>query len=158
MSELSPQAKTVLRKEGFFHCLRILLDRNEISQAEASSAIMRVYGAVLLEIKEARSEMRHLDIVLNRMECIAQSGKNNRNGRPGDSNHHMLGESLVAFDGWAVSLMETVYTLTGMLNPTHTRGKLLKFTAAMNALMDKRASEMNPVLDDPSLFKSYFDV
>jgi hypothetical protein len=158
MSELSPQAKTVLMKEGFFHGLRMLLDRREISEAEASSAIMRVYGAVLLEIKEARSEMRHLDNVLNRLECIAQNGKSNRNGRPGDSNHHLLGENLVAFDGWAVSLMETVYTLTGMLNPAHTRGKLLKFTAAMNALMDRREAEQNPVLDDPSLFKSYFDV
>ena len=158
MSELSPQAKTVLMNEGFFHGLKMLLDKNEISQTDASAAIMRVYGAVLLEIQEARSEMRHLDNVLTRLEHIAQSGKNNRNGHPGDSNHHMLGENLVAFDGWAVSLMETVYTLTGMLNPAHTRGKFLKFTSAMNALMDKRESEMNPVLDDPSLFKSYFDI
>jgi len=157
MSTLSPAVKGVLARDGFFHGLKGLLERNEISESEASAAISRVFGAVLLEIQEARSEMRHLDNVLSRLEMVAKNGKANRHGRPGDNNHQMLGDNLVAFDGWAISLMETVYTLTGMMNPNHTRQKLQKFTIAMNALMDKRIAEMNPVLDDPSLFKSYME-
>jgi hypothetical protein len=51
--------------------------------------------------------------------------------------------------------METSMTITGMLNPQATRNKITEFAKAMNQLMDKRASELHPVLDDPKLFSGY---
>ena len=64
---------------------------------------------------------------------------------------------LITFDAWVASLLETDLTITGLLNPSHTRNKITELARALNALMDKRAAEGNPVLDDPNLFRGYVD-
>jgi hypothetical protein len=146
-----------LMREGAFRGMRTLLASGQISGAEASATLRRVYGSLLTEVKEARSELRHLEGALARIENICRTGSMMQNASPNDTNYEMLTQNVITFDAWAVSLMETNLTITGILNPQHTREKIKEFGVAMNALMDKRAAEQHPSLDDPSLFRNYVD-
>jgi hypothetical protein len=152
---LTDQQRSILLKEGTFHGLRQLLSSRQITDGEASEIIARSYGAVLQEIEEAKKELQHIQNALIRLESICRSGKQLKNSKPGDPLHTQLGDNVVIFDNWTVSLMETNLSITGMLNPALTRKKISEFATAMNALMDKRASQLNPVLDDKELFKGY---
>jgi len=154
-ARLNDAQKDVLMKEGSFHGVRVLLQRNMLTDAEASAILSKSFGAILLQVDEAKKEMQHIQNALARMESICRSGKQSKQGQVGDQSHKMLGDTVVALDNWIVSLMETNLTITGMLNPSLTRSKIIQFGKAMNALMDRRASEKHPVLDDPSLFSGY---
>jgi hypothetical protein len=155
-NRLNPQQLSVLMREGTFHGLRSLLNSGQITSEQASEVLARSYGAILGELEEAKRELKHIQNALTQLENVCRSGARSRNAKVGDINHQQLGQNLVTFDGWVVSLMETDLTITGMLNPTHTRSKIEQFGIAMNALMTKRAAEGHPVLDDPSLFNGYF--
>lgn len=152
---LSPDQVSVLMKEGTFRGVKALLQQNKLTDAEAGEILSRSYGALLLEIDEAKKEMQHIQNALTRLESTCRQGKKIQHPRVGDNLHQQLGDTVVNLDNWIVSLMETNLTITGMLNPSLTRNKITQFGIAMNALMDKRTSEKNPVLDDPSLFSGY---
>ncbi|HMJ08442.1 MAG TPA: hypothetical protein VK468_05520 [Pyrinomonadaceae bacterium] len=152
---LPPELKTVLMREGTFRGMASLLRDQKISEAQASQVLAKSYAVLLLELDEAKKEIKHIHDAVSRLEHTCRAGSQSRNAQAADSNHHHLSNGVIAFDGWVVSLMETDLTITGMLNPEFTRRKISEFGTAMNALMDKRASAGHPVLDDPSLFKGY---
>ncbi len=155
MGKLTSEQVSVLMREGTFHGVESLLKQNKMSQAEAAEILARSYGALLEEVEEAKKELQHIQTNLLRLEAACRQGKQNRGSRPAGTTRQNIGDTVVNMDNWIVSLMETNLTITGMLNPSLTRNKITQFGIAMNALMDKRAAEKNPVLDDPTLFSGY---
>lgn len=152
---LDAQSKAVLMKDGTFHGMKALLAERRISEDMASQILRNSYGAILDQVNEAKSELQKIQNALAQLESTCRTGKQARNPRTGDGTHAQLNQAVLAFDGWVVSLMETNLTVTGMLNPTFTRTKISQFATAMTSLMDKRATEQHPVLDDPQLFSGY---
>lgn len=155
MGKLNNEQVTVLMREGTFHGIEMLQKQNKITAAEASEVLARSYGALLEQVEEAKKELQHIQSNLMRLEAACRQGKQARGQTPVTTTRQNLGDSVVNLDNWIVSLMETNLTITGMLNPALTRNKITQFGIAMNALMDKRAAEKHPVLDDPSLFSGY---
>jgi len=151
---LSNEQVSVLMKEGTFHGIEALEKQKKITPAQASAVLAASYSALLVEVEEAKKEIRHIQTALSQIENACRIGKQARGPRPA-GNRNNIGDSIVNMDNWVVSLMETNLTITGMLNPSLTRKKITQFGIAMNALMDKRAAEQHPVLDDPSLFHGY---
>ena len=152
---LNPQSRAILMREGTFHGMKTLLTEKTVSEDVASYVLRSSYGALLVQVDEAKKELQRIQNALAQMESTCRAGKQARNPRPGDGTHVQLNQAVLAFDGWVVSLMETNLTVTGMLNPTFTRTKISEFSTAMSSLMDKRAAEQHPVLDDPQLFSGY---
>lgn len=147
----------VLMTEGAFRGLRMLKAKGTISEREAGEIASSVYGAILVEVEEARKELGHIQTALNALASSARQGQRAPGGSAGEMHFDRMTNHLITFDAWVVSLMETDLTITGLLNPGHTRNKITELARAMNALMDKRASESHPVMDDPSLFRDYVD-
>ena len=119
--------------------------------------VKSIFGALQVEIAEARNELVKLQTSLSMMENAARAGSANPSSTGTDANIERFQQSFITFDAWAVSLMETSLTVAGLMNPDHARRKIAAFASAMNALMDKRAAMQHPVMDDPSLFKEYVD-
>lgn len=107
------------------------------------------------QVNEAKAELQRIQAALLRFENLCRTGKQSRNPLTTDQTHVQVGATLMAFDGWVMSLMEINLTITGILNPAVTRTKIKEFGTAMNALMDKRAAKNHPAFEDPSLFDGY---
>ena len=152
---LSPDQKRVLMNEGTFRGLKMLLQKSEITEAQAAGILTRSYETLLGQVKEAKREMQRVQIALTRLENLLTIGKRSQRPLHKDTTHVDVGVALMAFDGWVVSLMETNLTITGMLHPAVTRAKIKDFGSAMNALMDKRAANNHPALKDDALFDGY---
>ncbi len=155
---LTPAQVGVLMNEGTFRGLRKLLDSGQITEAQASHVLGRSYETMLKQVKEARSEMQHVQIALARLENFLTLGQQSRKPVRSDTvaaQSSQIGVALMAFDGWVVSLMETNLTITGMLNPAVTRAKIKEFGTAMNALMDKRMAKNHPAYKDRDAFEGY---
>lgn len=152
---LSPAQKSVLMNEGTFRGLKKLINSNQITEAQAGGVLARSYETLLGQVKEAKSELQRIQTALLRLESLFQMGKRSRTPLTSDQTHVQVGVTLMAFDGWVMSLMETNLTITGMLNPVVTRTKIKEFGIAMNALMDKRAARNHPAFEDPDLFDGY---
>lgn len=91
------------------------------------------------------------------MESSARAGMQAKAGPGAEMAQHQFTNNLITFDAWVVSLVESDLTMTGMLNPSHTRKKITEMAAALNALMDKRAAAGHPLLAAPELFRNYID-
>lgn len=144
-------------REGSFRGMIMMLERGEISESEVSAALSGIFRAILGEIGEAKREVVHIQNALAVMESICRAAMNDRRGKPNGLNASRFTENLITLDAWVVSLLETDLTMTGMLNPGHTRKKIVELASAMNNLMDKRAAMKHPVFDDPNLFRGYVD-
>lgn len=154
---LTPDQRSVLMNEGAFRGLRSLITKGSLSEAAARQVAGFTYKAILEEVQEARKELMHLQTALAALENSARQGTRNPSASAHDPVYDQMTNHLITFDAWVVSLLETDLTIAGLLNPTHTRSKITELAKAMNALMDKRAREQHPVLDDPSLFRGYVD-
>jgi hypothetical protein len=154
-SGLTPAQVGVLMNEGTFKGLRKLLESGQITDAQARKVLDRSYTTLLGEVKEARAEMQRIQNALARLENLLNVGKRSTKPFLSDPASAQIGEALMAFDGWVVSLMETNLTITGMLNPAVTRSKIKEFGTAMNALMDQRAAKSHPAYKDPDAFDGY---
>lgn len=152
---LTPAQVRVLMDEGTFRGLRKLVQGNQITEAQARRVLTRSYETLLGQVKEAKREMHRVQIALVKMENLLALGKQSRKPFSNDPTPKEVGVTLMAFDGWVMSLMETNLTITGMLNPAVTRTKIKEFGTAMNALMDKRAAKNHPASKDPDLFDGY---
>lgn len=155
MAKLTFQQRAVLMNEGAVKGSQTLVDQGAISKELAQDIMKATYKTILEEIQEARREIVRIQSSLNMMENYARQASCNQ-GRSGND-HRMMTEHLITLDAWVVSLLETVLTVTGILNPSHTRKKIDQLATSMHALMDKRAAEQHPVLDDSSLFRDYVD-
>ena len=153
---LLPNQVDVLRREGAFRGLQTLSGQGVLPH-EIRAMVKSVFGALQVEIAEAKNELIKLQTSLSMMENAARAGAANPSATGGDANVDRFQQSFITFDAWAVSLMETSLTIAGLMNPDHARRKITEFSSAMNALMDKRAAMKHPVMDDPSLFKGYVD-
>lgn len=157
MGVLRPDQIDALLTEGFGPGLRLLRSRGAITPAEEKAVTVNVYKSILNEVAEARKELNHIQMALTALAAAAEAGTRTPVGPGGDANFDKMTNSLITFDAWVASLLETDLTITGLLNPKHTRNKITELAKAMNALMDKRAAERHPVLDDPNLFRGYVD-
>ena len=157
MPGLTPQQRSTLVREGAFQGLKTLKASRTITDEQVKEVTVGVFKAILAEVAEARKELAHLQRALTAMENSARTCVRNPTGPMGDAAYVQMTEHLITFDAWVASLLETDLTITGLLAPTHTRMKISRLATAMNALMDKRAAELHPVMDDPSLFKDYVD-
>ena len=157
MGVLRRDQKDALLAEGFGPGLRMLRSRGAITPAEEKAVTVTVYKTILNEVAEARRELNHIQMALTALAAAAEAGTRTPMGPGGDANFDKMTNSLITFDAWVVSLLETDLTITGLLHPKHTRNKITELAKAMNALMDKRAAERHPVLDDPNLFRGYVD-
>ena len=147
---LSPAQKEVLMNEGTFRGLNMLVKDRQITDAQARDILTRSYGTLLTQVKEAKKELQRIQTSLNRLENLFNRGKQSRGPLRGDPIPGEVGVALMGFDGWVTNL-----TVTGMLNPGVTRTKIKEFGTAMNALMDKRAANGHPALEDIDLFDGY---
>src|SRR6476661_4581210 len=154
---ITQEQKNVLLNEGAFHGVAALVASNRMNSADASAVLATAYEGLLNQIREAKSELNHIERALSRLEHTCNHGKHSKHVSVGDSNHVHLNQNMIAFDGWVVSLMETDLTMTGILNPKFTRTKITEFGNAMNALMDKRMSEQFLRYKDSGLFKGYLN-
>jgi hypothetical protein len=152
---LSPAQVSVLMTEGTFRGLHKLIKADQITDAQVTGVLSRSYETLLGQVKEAKSELRRIQTALHQLENLFRIGKHSRKPLTSDPTHVQVGATLMAFDGWVMSLMETNLTITGMLNPAVTRTKIKEFGTAMNALMDKRAAKNHPASKDPDLFDGY---
>lgn len=152
---LSPAQIRVLMDEGTFRGLTKLIQSRQITEAQARDILTRSYGTLLGQVKEAKKELQRIHAALTRLENLFAKGKQTRGPMSGDPTASEVGVTLMGFDGWVMSLMETNLTITGMLNPAVTRTKIKEFGTAMNALMDKRAAKNHPAFEDPDLFDGY---
>lgn len=152
----SDQQKQVLLREGSFRGIRQLESMRQITAPEAKAARISFMKTILAEVEEARKELVHLQNALTALGNAAQSSIRQPGG-PSEMAIDQMTNHVITFDAWVVSLVETDLTITGFLNPSHTRKKITEMSNALNALMDKRAAEKHPVLDDPSLFRGYVD-
>jgi len=152
---LSPAQVRILMTEGTFRGLHKMLKANQITESQVSGILTRSYETLLGQVKEAKSELRRIQTALLQLENLFRVGKQSRKPLTSDPTHVQVGATLMAFDGWVMSLMETNLTITGMLNPAVTRSKIKEFGTAMNALMDKRSAKNHPASKDPDLFDKY---
>jgi hypothetical protein len=150
------QQRQVLLKEGAFRGLRQLESMRQITPAESKAAKVSFMKTILDEVSEARKELAHLQTALTALGNAAQNGVS-QHGGPSEATIDQMTNHLITFDAWVISLVETDLTIAGFLNPGHTRNKITEMSRALNALMDKRAAEKHPVLDDPNLFRGYVD-
>ncbi|MGE3168323.1 MAG: hypothetical protein AB7G18_14720 [Pyrinomonadaceae bacterium] len=157
MPGLTQNQIDVLMREGSFRGLLMMLERGEISESGVSAALTGIFRSLLGEIGEAKKEIVHIQNALAVMEGICRSAMHDRHGKANGLNTSRFTENLITLDAWVVSLVETDLTMTGMLNPGHTRKKIAELASAMNNLMDKRAAMKHPVFDDPNLFRGYVD-
>lgn len=156
MPNLLPHQREMLIREGSFIGLQTLSQQG-VPPAVIKAIASGVFKALKVELAEARKELTHLQNAITSMDAACQAGLLHPSGTGKDGNIDRFVQTFITFDAWAVSLMETSLTIAGLLNPTHTRKKIVEFSNAMNALMDKRAAMQHPVIDDPSLFKGYVD-
>jgi hypothetical protein len=154
-SRLSPDQVQILMNEGTFRGLKKLLQNNQITEEQARGVLTRSYETLLGQVKEARRELQRVQNALHKLENLFTIGKQSKKPFASDQTHVEVGVTLMAFDGWVVSLMETNLTITGMLNPAVTRTKIKEFGTAMNTLMDKRAAKNHPAFKDDELFDGY---
>lgn len=157
MAGLRKDQIDVLMAEGTFRGLKKLRERGAVTPAEEKIVIAGTYKAILEEVAEARRELSHIQNALAALAGAAQNAQRAPAGPAADNFYNQFTNHLITFDAWVVSLLETDLTMTGLLNPGHTRNKITEMAKAMNALMDKRAAERHPVLDDPNLFRGYVD-
>ena len=104
---------------------------------------------------EAEKEVAKIDAALKRLKAVSQSIERSKKLAANDPRIIQFRNDLNALDGWTVSLLETVFRISGFLDPKRTRGKIGELSTAMTALLNDRQKEMDPFKKNPSHFASY---
>lgn len=147
--------RQILRAQGMMTGLKTLVSRG-LSQADASYYLSGWIGGNMMmhRVPEAEKEIKHIQIALSRLNQLGQSIERDLNLRFSDPRITQFMQTLDEFDGWTVSLLETVFTTITALDPNRARTKFAELNTAMTALLDKRNADL-PWAKDSVLFKKY---
>ena len=153
---LSQSDKQILTTEGFLAGMKTLLNQNRISPDAAGEWLSGFLGSWLgKQVEEADKEIQRLQAVISRLKQTTRSLDTSRNVKLSDPRIVQLTNDLNALDGWTVSLLETDFTMLGLIDAKRAKMKIGELQSAMTALMNQRTTEMNPFFKDPSLFEAY---
>ena len=96
--------------------LAMLAGNRSMSEAEAESLLSGYAGAFVgRAVAEAESELKKLEQVISRMKTLASGIASADRIRFNDPRIAQMASSAKALDGWTVSLLETNYTVIGIL-------------------------------------------
>ena len=143
-------------RKGMFKALGEFVKEGSMTKQRAEEIRREVFKIFLKQVKEAKSEVQHLNGSIARLEQICQAGVNARSGpvwadRPAEV--HRLAEEIMTFDGWVVSLYETAITMMYFGAPDRAKAKPTEMMNSLEALRQKRLQQLDLDLKDPSLFK-----
>ena len=106
-------------------------------------------------IAEAEKEVARIDAALKRLKQVSAAIERSKKIQSNDPRVAQFKNDLNALDGWTVSLLETVFRMSGFMDPNRTRAKVGELSAAMTKLLNERQAEKDPFKKNPSLFASY---
>jgi len=147
------ESKEAILRDGAFSALVGFVERGDFSPKDGSYFLGKIFEYYLHKLREAQTEVRRIDTVLQRMVQICESGKAQRPWQSRDPRVLQLAHEMTTFDGWVISLYETNLTMLGVGNPQRGREKVHEMARSMDALWAKREQELNVGLKAPELFK-----
>lgn len=104
---------------------------------------------------EAEKEVTRIDAALKRLKAVSLSIEQSKKIPASDPRILQFRNDLNALDGWTVSLLETIFRISGFIDPKRTQAKIGELSNAMMKLQNERQTELNPFLKNPSHFSSY---
>jgi hypothetical protein len=149
--ELAQQFAT----RGAFNAILENVKKGAISTETASQWIAQLFTVYSSKVDEAKREVRHLDLVLQRLAHVTQQGAHPRPYEDRLPLLRQLSQELTTFDNWVVSLMETDLTMIWLAAPERARAKPQELAKAMAALTQKRIDQQKLSLNAPDLFSAY---
>ncbi len=152
----SQSDRELILREGIIDALKIMVTHNRIPRDVASDYLSGWLGAhTLLKLTEAEKEITHLSGVISRLKLLCSNIDRDHKIQFGDARIGQYKYELKTFDGWTVSLLETVLSIISITDPKKATMKSGEIQTAFSGLMTKRATELHPFLKDPSQFKKY---
>jgi hypothetical protein len=146
----------ILWNNGFYNGWKKILDEFQPEADEAAEYKAYLFKKLLEKIQEAKSELRHLELSVQRLENACRGGtrKNPAFALSGmDSNAQGLAGEMQTFSGWVASILETNLTLLHyIINPQTAGGRLKDLTDAFARLGHLRAKERKLWASDPDPF------
>jgi hypothetical protein len=150
-----PEERQILSSQGKIEGLKTLSQRG--LPADVVEGYLSGWLGFWLkdQLAEAEREVRHLQSAVTRLQQLSMAIDQSKRIKLNDPRVGQFMSELRTFDGWMVSLTETVFSIYGFLDPKHARSKLSELNTAMSALLQKRETDQSPFEKDSSLFKSY---
>lgn len=138
--------------EGAFVVINRYVSSGQITPEEASGWVAQVFALFEAKVREAQQEVRRLDAVLARLALITAQGSRKHPHQNRDPLVVSLAHELTTFDNWVMSIYETDLTMMSYGAPDRAKAKPMEMAKAMEALYQKRLTEMNFGLNAPELF------
>src|SRR5215207_1222983 len=152
--EISKKESTgAILDNGAFAALVDYVNKGDISPQDASVFLGAIFKYYLAKVREAQSEVRRIEMALQRVAHICESGMVPKPWQAADPRVLQLAHELTTLDGWVTSLNETNLTMIGIGNPQRGKEKPYELAKSMEALWAKRRSELHLGLHAPDLFK-----
>ena len=139
--------------EGAFVVIDRYVREGKITAGIASAWMKQVFALFDAKVKEAQQEARRLDAVLARLAHLtAQGAARARPYQPSDPLVMSLAHELTTFDNWVISLYETDLSMISYGAPARAKAKPAEMMKAMDALYQKRLTDMDFAKNAPELF------
>jgi hypothetical protein len=146
----------MLWNNGFFQGWDKILKEFEPEPDEAAEYKAYLFKKLFEKIQEAKSEVRHLEMSVQRLENACRPGmrKDLHLALAGmDRNVLGLRGEMMTFSGWVASILETNLTLLHyIVNPETAGGRLRDINDAFAKLATLRAKERKLWASDPDPF------
>ena len=127
-----------MKLDGAYHAITNNLKSHKISRDMAVDLWNMTSDMLLKEVNEARSETRHIEAVLGRMETHLKQMKMAKGpvALPNITAAEGLVSDAKAFYGWVFSLYETYISFVDIISPKKAREANINFTQKMQQQLD----------------------
>ena len=126
----------------------------KVDKDRAHKVYHKLFKYALGLAQEAQKEVRNTGASVQRLETICQRGSKFWSGRVMSAEYDALNEELLTFLGWTVSLVETVISLQGLIQPKAVPVRINQLASALQALHGRRQASTGLLNSGADLFKS----